>query len=99
MEYGFDPKKLASNLVKHGVEFAAIEEFRWSSALVRADVREDYGEVRLTAIGLVGDRLHVAVFTVERQLVWLISLRRANRKEIMTYVASLDPSGGAALAR
>jgi uncharacterized DUF497 family protein len=95
IEYGFDPKKRASNKIKHGVDFAAIEGFHWSSALVR----EDYGEVRLTALGLVGDRLHVAVFTVERRLVWLISLRKANHKEIMTYVASLDPSGGAALAR
>jgi uncharacterized DUF497 family protein len=98
MEYGFDPKKRASNHVKHGVDIAAIEGFGWSSALVRADVREDDGEVRLTALGLVGDRLHVAIFTVDRRLVWLISLRKANRKEIMTYVASLDPSGRAALA-
>ena len=98
MEYGFDPKKRASNLVKHGVDFAAVEGFGWSSALVRADVREDYGEVRLIALGLIRDRLHVAVFTVERRVVWLISLRRANRKEITSYVASLNPSGGAALA-
>ena len=98
MEYGFDPKKRASNLAKHGTDFAAVEHFRWSSALVRADTRDDYGEVRLTALGLVGNRLHVAVFTVERRVVWLISLRRANRKELMTYVASLDPSGRAALA-
>jgi uncharacterized DUF497 family protein len=41
MEYGFDPKKRASNLLKHGVDFAAIEHFHWSHALVRADVRED----------------------------------------------------------
>jgi uncharacterized DUF497 family protein len=99
MEYGFNAKKRASNLAKHGVDFAAIEQFQFSSALVRADVREDYGEVRLTALGLVGDRLHLAVFTVERRLVWLISLRKANRKEILTYVASINPSGGPALAR
>ncbi len=98
MEYGFDSRKRASNLVKHGVDFAAIEAFQWSAALVRADVREDYGEVRLTALGLVGDRLHLAVFTVERRRIWLISLRRANRKELMTYVASLNPSGEDPLA-
>jgi uncharacterized protein len=57
----------------------------WSAALVRGDTRHDYGEVRLTAMAPIGSRLHVLVFTVERRAVRVISLRKANGKEIDRY--------------
>lgn len=91
MPIEWDEAKRASNIAKHGLDFAAIEAFEWDSALVRADVRFSYGEVRLTAIGLIGNRFHVVVFTVERRAVRVISLRRANRKEIENYVSEVAP--------
>jgi hypothetical protein len=32
--------------------------------------------VRLRALGLIGDRVHFVIFTVERRMVWLIGLRK-----------------------
>ena len=47
MRLSFDPGKLSRNIRKHGVSFAAMEEFDWDAALVLADVRFDYPEPRL----------------------------------------------------
>ena len=84
MRHGWNPAKSASNLAKHGVAFDAAEKFDWTTALVQADTREDYGETRMVAFGAIGDRLHVLVFTIRREL-WIISLRRASRREVRHY--------------
>ncbi|MCF3948663.1 BrnT family toxin [Acidiphilium sp. AL] len=85
MDIQWDGRKQASNLAKHGVDFAIIRDFEFSAALVRADTRFDYGAVRLTAIGPIGERLHVVVFTIERRAVRVISLRKASNKEVGIY--------------
>jgi uncharacterized protein len=82
MRLSFDPGKLSRNIRKHGVSFAAMEEFDWDAALVLANVRFDQPEPRLPALSLIGDRLHFAVFTIERRTVRIISLRKANNREI-----------------
>ena len=88
MWFSFDPGKLAQNISKHGVDFAAMEHFDWDRALVLADVRFDYAEPRLSALSLIGHRLYFAVFTIERRTVRIISLRKANNREIDRYEAS-----------
>ncbi len=87
MPYGWDPAKRAANIAKHGVDFAAIEAFDWSTAIVRADVRFDYGEVRLEATGLIGARVYVLVFTIRRDTTWIISFRKGNTRETTRYEA------------
>jgi uncharacterized DUF497 family protein len=86
----WDEEKRAANLAKHGVDFANVADFDWSEALVRADTRKDYGEVRLVALAPIGDRLHHLTFTVERRVVRVISLRKANNKEIDRYEAEAE---------
>lgn len=86
MDIVWDAAKGKANLAKHGVDFASVGAFDFDTALVRADTRFDYGEVRLVAMGLIGERVHVLVFTVERRCLRVISLRKAGRKEITRYV-------------
>jgi len=86
----FDPAKRASNLEKHGVDLAEADKFDWETALVRADVRFDYPEPRMVAMGLIGPRLYVLVFTVERRAMRAISLRKANNREIDRYLKESD---------
>ncbi|MFZ6765190.1 BrnT family toxin [Pseudoroseomonas sp. WGS1072] len=49
------------------------------------DTRHDYGETRMIAVGLVGGRLMVGVYTMREEarepVVWVISLRKANSRE------------------
>lgn len=84
----WDGAKREANVEKHGLDFALVEQFEWQRALVRADVRFGYGEVRLIAIGPIAgepDRLFTVVFTVERRAVRIISFRRASNREIRSY--------------
>lgn len=85
MLYDWNPEKRTSNLAKHGVQFEAVEGFEWETALVLADVRQHYSEVRLNALGLIDNRLHMLTYTIRRSGLWLISLRKANNKEVERY--------------
>jgi uncharacterized DUF497 family protein len=84
--FDWDKAKRADNLVKHGIDFADVEGFEWDSAIIAADARRDYGELRYSAFGLIEDRLFSLVFTPRAGKVRVISLRRANRREVRHYV-------------
>ncbi len=90
MRIEFDPEKLAANVAKHGVWFAQAEGFEWASALVRCDNRRHYGETRFEATGLIGARLYVLVFTLRETALRVISLRKANTREIKRYVQQIS---------
>ena len=53
--------------------------------MVEVDDREDYGELREIAWGFIGVRLHVMVFTRRRGGIRIISLRKADQKDIRRY--------------
>lgn len=89
--YDWDDAKAAANLAKHGVAFDAVLDFDWDTALILEDDRQDYGEARYIAFGLIGDRLHVLVYTPRGQTTRIISLRRANDREESAYD---DAKGG-----
>lgn len=85
MRYTFDSKKHADNVAKHGVWFTDADGFDWETAVVLVDSRKAYAEPRLIATGLIGDRVHVMVFCLRETSVRLISLRRANSREVRSY--------------
>lgn len=85
MRYTYDHAKQAANVTKHGVFFTAANEFEWETALVAVDSRHAYGETRFTAVGLIGDRVYVMVFNLRETSVRIISLRRANKRELKHY--------------
>src|SRR3546814_2564797 len=66
MKIEVDPAKDEANIAKHGVSLRVAAGFDWDTAFEREDDRFDYGEVRFVALGLIGDRLHVLVFTEGR---------------------------------
>jgi len=82
MRYIYDFAKQASNFTEHGVLFDEANEFDWESALVVFDWGKPNEEPRLTAAGLVGNRVHVMVFTLRDTYVRILSLRRANSREV-----------------
>lgn len=85
MNYEFDPTKNESNLDKHGVSLADAEAFEWETAVVREDTRKPYPEQRFEAKGYIGNRLHVMVFCLRADTVRVISLRKANSREVKDY--------------
>ena len=84
MEIEFDPIKDEANIEKHGVSLAA-HGFDFDTALISEDDRYDYGEVRLRAVGFVGARLHILIFTARGQALRAISFRKANAREEKEY--------------
>ena len=86
MHYEFDSVKNESNLDKHGLSLADAEDFEWETAVVCEDTRKQYTEQRFEATGLIGDRLHVMVYCLRGDVVRVISLRKANQREVKRYV-------------
>jgi uncharacterized DUF497 family protein len=78
----FDPAKDIANIAKHGVSLALAESIEWSEVIARPDMRRDYKELREIGFGLIADRLFCVVFTQRGDVFHIISLRKANRREI-----------------
>lgn len=81
----FDPKKDARNIAERGISLADAETLLSGFTVERIDIRFDYGETRIVAIGEVEGREFVCVYTRRGGLYRPISLRRANRKERHAY--------------
>lgn len=75
--------KVAANITKHGIDFTAIEAFDWDSAIINEEFR--HGESRWIAHGFIGNRLHVVVFAERGDVIRVISLRKANQREVRNY--------------
>ena len=80
--YEWDAEKARVNVEKHGVPFEEAYRFDWSSAIEAEDTRYDYGETRIQALGKIDDRYHVLVYVRRQEIIRVISLRKANKREI-----------------
>lgn len=87
----WDEAKRAANLAKHGVDFVVLGDFDWSAANIFEDRRRPYGEARFVAHGVIGGRLHAVVFTPRDDLLRIVSLRKANSREIRAYGQQAHP--------
>jgi len=85
VQLGYDPDKNAVNREKHGISLADAVRFEWDTAHIEEDVRLDYGEPRFQAVGYIGLRLHFMAFCLRDEKIRLISLRKANPREVKRY--------------
>ena len=83
MEYEWDGGKRLSNLEKHGVDFESFYDFEWDTALVQSLPFQ--GEIRYRALGYIGPRLHVVIYTMRGQVIRIISMWRGGRREENEY--------------
>jgi uncharacterized DUF497 family protein len=86
MRLEFDPTKDASNQLKHGVSLAMAAELDWDAAWVWVDGRIDYNEMRMIALAPKTDILYCVAYVDRGDVRRIISLRRANRREVKHYV-------------
>ena len=85
MDYEWDELKRTANIVKHGVDFNDVLEFQWDTAIETEDTRQEYEEPRWISLGKIRGRLYVLVYTIRSDNIRLISLRKANGREIQHY--------------
>ena len=64
---------------------AAAAEFEWDDALTWIDERKNYREERMCAIGYIGMRLFYVVFVDRESVRRIVSLRKANSREVRRY--------------
>jgi uncharacterized DUF497 family protein len=88
MEITCDPNKEAANQAKHGLSLELAKELEWETALIWTDNRKDYGEVRQCALVLRENRLYFVAFADRADGRRVISLRKANVREVKRYVSN-----------
>jgi uncharacterized DUF497 family protein len=85
MKITFDPVKDTKNIAKHSISLADASKLDWECALIWTDTRNEYGEERLSALVPLGNRLYFSAFVYRADCRRIISLRKANEKEIKYY--------------
>ena len=89
MQIEFDSAKDRANFEKHGVFLGMAVELDWDAALVWVDERFEYNETRMIALVPKAEILYYVAFVDRGEVCRIISLRRANRREVKHYVQSL----------
>jgi uncharacterized protein len=85
MKIEYDTAKNEINIAKHGVSLAEADDIEWDSCVSWLDMRHDYGEQRMTGMGYIGNRIYVVVFVDRDNKRRIISLRKANKREVERY--------------
>ena len=81
----FDPAKSERNERERDLPFGRAADFDWAHALMAEDERHDYGENRFLATGSLDGRIHVLCFVPVPGGIRVISLRKANVREVRNY--------------
>jgi len=86
----FDPAKDKSNKEKHSLSLDDAKLLEWDEALSWIDSRRDYGEVRYVSLIPMKHRLYCVVYVDAKVNRRIISLRKANLREIDKYEEEVD---------
>jgi uncharacterized DUF497 family protein len=86
MRIEFDVQKDRANKDKHGLSLDFATELDWENSLVWIDERREYGESRMIALAPSTGTLYYVAFVDRDDIRRIISLRRANRREVKHYV-------------
>ena len=89
MRIEFDSAKDLANQTKHGVSLTFAGELDWEAALVWVDERVEYNETRMIALAPKTEILYYVAFVDRGEVRRVISLRRANRREVKHYVENI----------
>ena len=89
MRIEFDSEKDKINQSKHGLSLALASELDWQNSFVWIDTRKNYGEVRMIALAPSTGILYYVAYVDRNESRRIISLRRANRREVKHYVNNI----------
>lgn len=84
IRFEYDPRKSNQNMEKHGIDFEEAQAL-WGDPR-KLEMHSEYkGEYRFAVIGHLSDGLWVAIATYRGEIVRVISIRKATRKEVAFY--------------
>lgn len=85
----FDTEKRDRTLAERQLDFARAAEAFAGVTVTAADTRLDYGEPRLTTVGVLDGRMVILVWTPRGEARRIISMRKANEREIAKFAPAL----------
>lgn len=86
MKIAYSSKKDIINKKKHGISLADATMLEWDTLQTEEDSRVDYGETRVIGYAFIEIRLYCVVYTDRDGGRRIISLRKANKREVSNYV-------------
>lgn len=94
MQISYDPAKRAQTLALRGIDMADAGEVFARSSITTADDRFDYGEPRFITVGFLRGRMVLVAWTPREDSVRIISMRKANAREIARFGPKLRDDAG-----
>lgn len=85
MKISFDPAKRDQAFEDRGIDFADANHVFAGLTLDFEDNRKDYGETRFITMGHLQNRMMIVVWTPRGEVRHIISMRKANEREINKY--------------
>jgi len=84
MDFGFDPKKSASNRAKHGIDFIEAQAL-WDDPNLTEIPARVTGERRFLVVGKIAEKHWSGIITYRDDGIRIISVRRSRAEEIDLY--------------
>ena len=81
MKLEWDDKKRNKALAERGLDFADVARVDWDSAFTVEDTRVEYPEARFVTMAPINNRLCVFAWCWRGEVLRVISLRKANKRE------------------
>jgi uncharacterized DUF497 family protein len=82
MQIEFDAEKRDRTLTERGLDFSRAGEVFSGTHLTRRDEKRDYGEERFVTAGRLDGRIVIMVWTPRLNVRRIISMRKANEREV-----------------
>jgi uncharacterized protein len=87
LRFEWNGSKAKDNYAKHGVSLELAEKvFKDPFAVEFLDDRQDYGEQRFVILGMVNGHVLCVAYTESKDVIRIISTRRATKHEQETYL-------------
>ncbi|MDP3254426.1 MAG: BrnT family toxin [Bosea sp. (in: a-proteobacteria)] len=89
MEFEWDEAKRQQIISSRGVDILKAARIFEGYVLTSVDARQDYGELRYRAIGMVGEDCFILIYTRRDEGIRLITAWKGGRHERQRYQASI----------
>ena len=87
--FSWDEKKRTLNLAKHGIDFRDAEIIFDGPLVTVEDMREDYGERRYIALGLLAGVVVSLAYSERGDRIRIISIRKALKHEARFFFSQI----------
>ncbi len=85
MKLDWDEAKRQRTLAERGLDFADVASIEWEKAITLEDIRQPYPETRFITYAPIRDRLCVIAWCYRDAALRVISMRKANAREMRKY--------------